>query len=454
MGSYAECWLDSLYIGSTKNDFDSDLMRLFRRSDKRLQRCAVKELPRPLRNWTDDLEDPEEKVDVVYYIAAAPLVKDRLELTGYTLDTAKRAFMKRMRAEAKEYAKWAEREEYNNKAFAEIKDGYESKAKLLKALDVDEWLAAFRHIKEAGLGTSTRGMRDYGREVDLEGFMLQNDWYGFSGVDLNVPLRLALETCTERDNFIYDLSDLVGGGYFDKKEDFVALASEFAAGEHTSHSKIVILTEGPSDGWILSESMKVLYPHLADYFTFMDFEAAKVEGGASPLSKIVKSFAGAGIANKVIAIFDNDTAGQDAIRSLRNINLPGNLSVLKLPELKALRRYPTIGPSGPKDMNVNGLAASIELYLGEDVLRENGRLTPVKWSAYINNMGQYQGEVLDKDKIHKRFKEKLARHMDGPNLTQDQNWAGLCAIMSSIFSAFHRFDRNIIFAERLENYPR
>jgi hypothetical protein len=197
--------------------------------------------------------------------------------------------------------------------------------------------------------------------------------------------------------------------------------------------------------------MKVLYPHLADYFTFMDFEAAKVEGGASHLAKIVKSFAGAGIANKVIAIFDNDSVGRDAARSLSQIRLPGNLSVLTLPDLKCLRKYPTIGPSGRKDVNVNGLAASIELYLGDDVLCENGKMTPVKWSAYISSMEQYQGEVLDKDKIHKRFKQKLADQKDQPNLTHDPNWAGLCAILSTIFCAFHRFDRNAIFAEQMEN---
>ena len=159
----------------------------------------------------------------------------------------------------------------------------------------------------------------------------------------------------------------------------------------------------------------------------MDFEAAKVGEERPILAKMVKSFAGAGIANKVIAIFDNDTAGQEAIHSLRQIRLPGNLSVLKLPELKALRKYPTIGPSGPVNMNINGLGASIELYLGDDVLRENGKLTPVQWSAYIPIMGQYQGGVLEKDKIHKRFKEKLARQEGCTNLTQDQNWQGLCA---------------------------
>jgi DDE family transposase len=38
--------------------------------------------------------------------------------------------------------------------------------------------------------------------------------------------------------------------------------------------------------------------------------------------------------------------------------------------------------------------------------------------------------------------------------TPAQNWAGLYAIMSGIFSAFHRFDQKIIAEERLEKYTR
>jgi hypothetical protein len=88
------------------------------------------------------------------------------------------------------------------------------------------------------------------------------------------------------------------------------------------------------------------------------------------------------------------------------------------------------------------------------VLREKGKLTPVKWGNYVSSVGQYQGEVLDKDRIYKRSREKLIDGRHRANLTQDPNWAGLCAIMPSIFSAIHRFDRHLIFAERLESLPR
>ena len=58
MGSYAECWLESRYVGSTKGDFDYAVMQLFRPSDKRIQKSAVKDLPkkkRRLPNWRASL---------------------------------------------------------------------------------------------------------------------------------------------------------------------------------------------------------------------------------------------------------------------------------------------------------------------------------------------------------------------------------------------------------------
>ena len=40
----------------------------------------------------------------------------------------------------------------------------------------------------------------------------------------------------------------------------------------------------------------------------MDFEGARVSGAAGSLAALVKAFVGAGIANRVVALFDNDTA--------------------------------------------------------------------------------------------------------------------------------------------------
>ena len=43
---------------------------------------------------------------------------------------------------------------------------------------------------------------------------------------------------------------------------------------------------------------------------FMDFEGVRIGGGAGSLVNIVKAFAGAGIVNRTVALFDNDTAAR------------------------------------------------------------------------------------------------------------------------------------------------
>src|SRR6185312_3545790 len=98
-------------------------------------------------------------------------------------------------------------------------------------------------------------------------------------------------------------------------------------------------------------------PHLADYFTFMDFEGARVAGGSGALAHTVKAFVGAGILNRVVAIFDNDTGAAEAHATLASIRLPDNLVVTQYPELALLQSYPTLGPTGIVRANVNGLAA-------------------------------------------------------------------------------------------------
>src|SRR5208337_1438981 len=109
-------------------------------------RAAIKDLPRPKRHWTDHFEDDSEEVDVVYYSAPAYVVRDRLELRGYTLAMAKAAFTKRIRIQA---------ELENSLKFesAEVQDLYKARATLLSSLDVDQWLATLLHIKQSGLGT-------------------------------------------------------------------------------------------------------------------------------------------------------------------------------------------------------------------------------------------------------------------------------------------------------------
>ena len=97
--------------------------------------------------------------------------------------------------------------------------------------------------------------------------------------------------------------------------------------------------------------------------------------------------------------------------------MPPNITIRLLPELELLKSYPTIGPSGSADLDVNGMAASIELYFGEDVLRvDDNNLVPIQWTGYNKLAKQYQGEVLEKALLQARFKAKLARAQNGEEL--------------------------------------
>jgi hypothetical protein len=435
MGRYAECWLGPFYVGSTKNGFEPDLIQLFRSTEKVATIVKKHHLPYQMRRWATQMDADEVDVPVLFYHAPISIVRDRLELRGYTTDLAKALFTKSLSAEASNAAS------YRGTPYWEL---YEPTVRALEGVDVEQWLGALRFIKNQTLLPRDLGGSSAEHKGTLVGYMLEQDWYGYPGPDINVALRVALEVCSENDELIYDLTDLLDE-YVQAEEDLVSSALTESVSDYLYRGKIIVLTEGVSDGWIISESLRLLYPHLSDYFTFMDFEGARVAGGAGSLANIVKAFAGAGIVNRILAIFDNDTAGEIAIRSLRNVRLPGNIRILKLPEIAALREYPTIGPSGQGLMDVNGIAGCIELYLGSDVLRdEEGRTSPVQWTGYEPSAGKYQGEVLFKGKIQERFKKKVESCRANPQIFNKEEWCGLDAILTAMLAAFHQQDKEQI----------
>jgi hypothetical protein len=104
------------------------------------------------------------------------------------------------------------------------------------------------------------------------------------------------------------------------------------------HAPVVVLTEGRTDVEFLSAALNILYPHLADLIRFLDYDQ-KAEGGAGALVRMVRAFAAAGIVNRVVAIFDNDTAAADALRALDLSKLPDQLRVLQYPAIGIASKY-------------------------------------------------------------------------------------------------------------------
>jgi hypothetical protein len=123
------------------------------------------------------------------------------------------------------------------------------------------------------------------------------------------------------------------------------------------------------------------------------------------------------------------------MRPLQRVALPTTVRVLQLPPLPLGSQYPTVGPTGRADADVNGSAGSIELYFGEDILRRaDGKLTPVIWKAYDPSLGRYQGELEDKGRLQGAYRAKLraSREAGSP----DGDWSGMSLILSRLVNAF------------------
>ncbi len=263
-------------------------------------------------------------------------------------------------------------------------------------------------------------------------------FFGFPGFDARPFIRVVAEFADPNARFEYDLSDLLWAGYVSLEEDLTTWSLRTTSDNELLANGIVVLTEGKTDQRLLERSLALLAPHLAPYFNFVDFDLHRVEGGAGRLVHTLKVLNGAGIANRIVAVFDNDTAAASALESLDQTRVPGNVRVIQYPALDIARDYPTLGPHGLISADVNGLAGCLELYFGRDVLLgPDGRLTPVQWRGFDDRLGRYQGEVMRKRELQQAFEVKLSACEADPTRLNSYDWSGMREIISALITAFH-----------------
>lgn len=237
--------------------------------------------------------------------------------------------------------------------------------------------------------------------------------------------RIILDAFEPEQEIKLDYTNLYNGGWCD----------EFPTDDEYATSKTLVMTEGKYDAEVISRSIKVLYPYMYKFYSFIDFSGANVQGSAGALTQYVKAFIGAGIQNRVIALYDNDAVGQCELEYLRKMKLPRNFTVMALPDISLADNYPTIGPTSNECVNINGRACSIELYLGRDILLSDGQLKPIMWKGYIEKIGAYQGELIDKSGVQRKFEQKIL-YAESNGIFRQEDWAEMDSILNSIFSAF------------------
>lgn len=450
MSSYASLTLGSLEIGDSRNGVDPELIWLFRPSDKHVEKVTRRNRARLakyiLPEYIEEFDDANPLTCVEYRCTVADL-RDRLDLKGFTLEMAKERFNQvGLQYEAQ---------------VMETESHSETCSQKLCPLTIESWLDAIIRIKEECLTeeTLTKVPSD-DEQLPLLTDMLQfsnRNTYGFPGLgsayglptfDYLLFIRLVIESARSDEYLVYDLTDLVYAGYVDEEDDCVTLAEVETNTSIVFHQKVIVLTEGRTDKDFLERSLKILYPHLSDYFHFFDFNLNKHPGGTGVLANLVRAFAAASVEHRILALFDNDASAKDALKNLDAESFPGNIRFRHYPDLAMAENYPTIGPSGRDTMNVNGLAGSLELYLGQDVLKsDDGELPPVQWIGYQRGVCQYQGEVLDKKKIQDRFSAKLRACETSPEKRDSYDWHGMRAILDVVRAAFHSLDAQLIRSE-------
>lgn len=416
MGSYCALKFDEIEVFDVKSVVPDNFIALFQETDR-----VVRKAPETAEQ--DDMTD-------IFYQASRDTILTRLTLLGCTEDVVKEKFEEWKRNQKKSL------DEY----IAYSGDEADETFKAINEFDFDVW-------RERGSALLAKGWDKLPEPVDEIDRRLRDNydgWLYFAGYGSLVTVRALLDAFPNVKHVTLDISDLVGGGYIGDQELICGDRRKTNHGEIRNLAPTVILAEGGNDIQILEKSLAALYPEVRDYFSFFDHRELSVDGGTSYLVKFLKAFAAARAPLHIVAVFDNDAAGIHAYTQTNALTLPSNIKALCLPDIKLAEKYPTVGPQGDGVANVNGRAASIELYLGRHSLNdERGNLRPVRWTGYVPPIKTYQGEVECKPEIQARFFKKIANVANStaartafPELTQV--WQAILKVVERSMSEARR----------------
>ena len=401
MGSYGGLYIGGLQVTSIKNHVHPELLSVFT-DDMYSSRIAE------ASEFHVDTE-PGATVTAHEFTAPGQIIADRLDILGFTPDRVYHVLDSQL-DQARNIGELPVWDDADQNYLAKM----EAERAYLEDYKSQDWIADLR-------SAVTNPTEESFAPGTIKWLMFHVD-----REDERLALRAALLAWPD-DEVRLDVTDLVADGWInDYPAGICASGLNAMRAIAAAHAPIVVLTEGKTDIAVLEPALRLLYPHLGDLVRFMDY-GERPAGGAGPLMNTVRSFASAGIANRVVALFDNDTAASDTLRSLDRARLPDNICVRQYPQLGLARHYPTLGPpptdAGVAYTNVNGLAGSIEMYLGRDILTlPDGTLRPVQWRTYIPGARQYQGEITGKQArfttpIAKRSTELRMIHSTSPSKT-------------------------------------
>lgn len=418
MSSYAGLYVNGKEVFTFRNEVYPGILYLF--SEDAFLHLKGNEAIKYAPGWDIDDMSPEEieELEVYVCIASAGVLKDRLSVSGFGETLVKEVFEELLKEDINR-ATTRDQMYFRDEA---VKKEFENRLDALQKLNYDTWMQQLGgYISSKGSAKKQDGLSPFD-DGPLERLKY---------ADPSIILRAILEHVDENEVVMLDLTELSEEGWHDEQDQDSDSAVQ-KSWQLASNPPPIIITEGTYDTQVLKGAIEILKPHLTSYIRFLDYDF-KNESSASVSVSTLKSFAAAGISNRIVAIFDNDSAAREAVTVLKGIKLPPQYKAFHYPDISLANEYPTIGPQGNVMMNVNGLAGSIELYLGVDVLKDDqGNLMPVQWKGYMSKIKSYQGELLNKSSVQKAFNEKLRAAKTNRNIAEEQDWSGLSAILDKL----------------------
>lgn len=367
MGSMVSLGIGKLELDWGKNNFYRDHGSLFQPSD-------VKDVP---YYYADNVIEHKEGLS-----RKLGLVKRRLDLLGYNLGSLKQYYESHL-SEVPDY-------------YPDVPLSFEEFYSVVSNLDVskitldEEWgdydpgefltKYLFKHP-------------EFNKIHNLSEIIDKDIGLVFENIDPYITLRILAENPANSElDVFWGYADIVDNGWVQKEDIF----KNVGAGQ-----EVLVVTEGSSDTHILKKAISLLYSDISDFFTFVDMEENYPFTGDGNLFNFCKGLSSIRIRNNVLVIFDNDVAGVVKYNQLKEIDLPINMHIIKLPDHPSFENFKTVGPHGESLENINGTAVAIECFLDHSYI-DDGQPC-VRWTSYNKALDAYQGELISKDKYTRRF---------------------------------------------------
>lgn len=344
--------------------------------------------------------------------------KRRLDILGYTIEESKKLFEDELKKLDQLICEEYPSEE--NKVHEIIGD-----------LTFDKWIIFYKKYVEKNIENKPDKEQSISEDFVLkllvfedESFLSYEDELTFSpGVFSLYKMRAHMDIIDENEEVILDLTDVINSGWLNETEI------------PNIKKQILLVTEGTTDNEFISKSMEILFKDYVHLYNFFDRTYVDSGGGHSGMLEMYRFALSANVESKIIFLFDNDSAANSSIKIIEKYRdkAKKNIKSIKLPALDLCESYPTIDShKNIAKVNINGIACSIELFLGRKNLMNNfGDFYPIELGSLNSSTKTIQGTIQGKKEIQKKFKITL-KNAD----SNDENFQEMKRLCEYIFLTF------------------